>query len=292
MNKLSIENPYIKLFIQYSLPILVIGIISRTFPLTSPFYFIVPVLLILNVILALIFIPWEGKYLVYTVIFSFPVYCLLTSAWSLNPNISIQRSAYLLLLYAGILSSVLLYKKLFPNNRFGFLMPANIMILIISAISLIFSIPSQSWSGGNGLGFMGFAGHQNTLAAALLFTLPGVIAYGLGTKSKEQSSKGQLAKRLESFFSRSVILLLASNVLLLTLTYSRASILALVVGIILYLILNKSKKILAYIIIRNCINYSFYILHSIYPELQPMSLLNKDGGRILDRRMILMGTFI
>ena len=39
MNKLSIENPYIKLFIQYSLPILVIGIISRTFPITSPYLF-------------------------------------------------------------------------------------------------------------------------------------------------------------------------------------------------------------------------------------------------------------
>ena len=74
------------------------------------------------------------------------------------------------------------------------------MILIISAISLIFGIPSQSWSGGNGLGFMGFAGHQNILAAALLFTLPGIIAFGLGqsAKGKEQ---GQLAKRLESFVS-------------------------------------------------------------------------------------------
>ena len=174
MNKLSIENPYLKLFIQYSLPILVIGIISRTFPLTSSLYFIVPVLLILNVILALILIPLGSKYLVYTVVFSFPVYCLLTSAWSLSPIISLQRSLYLLLMYGGVLSSVLLYKKFYPDKGIGFLIPANILILTLSAISLIFSIPSQSWSGGNGLGFMGFAGHQNTLAAALLFTLPGI----------------------------------------------------------------------------------------------------------------------
>ena len=57
MKILSAENPFTRFFIQYSLPFLVIGIISRTFPVTSPVYYIVPVLLIINILLAFILIP-------------------------------------------------------------------------------------------------------------------------------------------------------------------------------------------------------------------------------------------
>ena len=182
---------------------------------------------------------------------------------------------------------------------------------------MIFNIPSQSWSGGNGLGFMGFAGHQNTLAAALLFTLPGVFALraersahrakgpdisGFPLRSNiEQSApinrdfhfvptKGIAPSifRLSSFVSRlsSFILLIAFNVLFLILTYSRASILSLAVGIIIYLLITKSKKILTYLISATAI---IIILYITIPFIQYSadSVLNKDGGRILDRRMIL-----
>ena len=166
-------------------------------------------------------------------------------------------------MYAGILSSVLLYKKFLPEKGIGFLIPANIMILILSAVSLIFSIPVDRWTGGNGLGFMGFAGHQNILAAALLFTLPGIIAFVI-----DQSATFRIS-RLSSYFSQlssrvfrlsSFIFLLTSNLLLLLLTYSRASILALVVGIITYLLITKSKKIISNLVFFYC-HIICFILH-------------------------------
>jgi O-antigen ligase len=232
--------------------------------------------------LAFILIPRNGKTLIYlSIIFVFPAYCLITSIWSLNPIISLQRSLYLLLIYTGILSSVSLYKKIFPKKGIGFLIPANIIILIISAVSLIFGIPADSWSGGNGLGFMGFAGHQNTLAAVLLFTLPGIIAFGIEHKAKR---KGYSKKHYFIFVF--ISLLLVSNVLLLILTYSRASILALVIGTITYLLITKSKNILSFIF---SIAALLLVLYFTIPFIQNSfdSVLTKDGGKILGRRMIL-----
>jgi O-antigen ligase len=178
-------------------------------------------------------------------------------------------------MYAGILSSVLLYKKIFPEKGIAFLIPANIMILILSAVSLIFSIPFDRWTGGNGLGFMGFAGHQNILAAALLFTLPGLFLY----KIKDKGTK----INVERIF---YFLLLSFNFLLLIITYSRASILAFTVGIIVYLILIKAKKVIISIIL---LTTGILVL---YLTIQPFNnlfnnLLSKDGGNILGRRMIL-----
>ena len=268
MKILSAENSYVRFFIQYSLPFIVIGIISRTFPITSPAYFIVPVLLLINILLVFILIPLTNKTLTYFfIIFAFPLYCLITSIWSLNPIISLQRSLYLLLLYAGILSSVLLYKKFFPDKGLGFLIPANIMILVLSAVSLIFGIPADSWSGGNGLGFMGFAGHQNTLAAAILFTLPGIVAWGIQHKSgfPLRSNIGQSAKRL-TIYSCVWRITFDFNFLLILLTYSRAAILALVIGTITYLIITKSKKILAIYIYYNRITRGFIFYYSINPK--------------------------
>ena len=276
MKILSAESPYIREFIKYSLPLLVIGIISRTFPLTSPVYFIVPVLLILNILLAIVIVPHTRESLTnISIILVFPAYCLITSIWSLNSAISFQRSLYLLLLYAGILSSVWLYKKFFPEKGIGFLIPANFIILFLSAISLVFKIPADSWTGGNGLGFMGFAGHQNTLAAALLFTLPVLLAY----KTKDKSTKIKVS---EIFY----FLLLIFNFLLLFLTYSRASILALGVGIITYLLLTKSKKILLLLFSITALLFVFYFT---VPFIQNSidKVLNKDGGNILGRRTVL-----
>jgi O-antigen ligase len=276
MKLLSAENFYFRFFIQYSLPFLVIGFLSRTFPVTGPVYYIVPFLLTINILLAFILIPRTDKTLTYlSILFIFPAYCLITSIWSLYPTISIQRSLYLLLMCAGILSSVLLYKKFFPEKGLGFLIPANILILILSAVSLIFGIPEDRWTGGNGLGFMGFAGHQNILAAAMLFTLPGIVAKGV-----EHSATSRISRL--SFF----VLLLTSNLLLLLLTYSRAAILALVIGFLVYLIITKSKKILAILFSITALILIFYFT---IPFIQNSidSILNKDGGKLLGRRMIL-----
>jgi len=280
MKILSAENPYIQVFIKYSLPFLVIGFLSRTFPITNPVYFIVPVLLTINILLAFILIPRTDKTLTYLfIILLFPAYCLITSIWSLYPIITLQRSLYLLLLYTGIFSSVLLYKKFFPNKGLGFLIPANIIILILSSLSLIFGVPADRWTGGNGLGFMGFAGHQNILAAAILFTIPGIVA-----KGAEQSAKSPVFRI--SSYSAFGGLLLSFNLLLLIITYSRASLFAFVIGVITYLLITRSKKILATLLT------GFTLIFVLYLTISPFknsidTVLNKNSGNILVRRTVL-----
>jgi O-antigen ligase len=273
-------NKYILLFYKYSLPLLVIGIISRTFNITRYLYYTVPVLLIISIIFFLIAVPGKRKdFFYFLIIILFPVYCAFTTLWSLTPDISIQRALYLLLIYSGIFTSVIIYKHFASKkNSLEFLLPANIIIVILSLLSLISGMPGDSWTGGNSLGFKGFAGHQNTLAAAILFTLPGVAALGIEQSARSQSPG---VFRLWSF-----ILLLASNLLLLTISYSRAALLALAFGIIAYLIFTKSKKILSYLII---IFIAVIALYYIVPPVQNSlnSVLYKNSDRPMDRRTIL-----
>lgn len=280
MNILSKESPYIKSFIRYLMPLLAAGIISRTFNITGYLYYAVPVLLIISIIIFLIAVPRESKdYFYFLIIILFPVYCILTTLWSLTPVISIQRALYLLLIYTGIFTSVLFIKHFsIKKTSLEFLLPANIIIVILSLFSLISGIPGNSWTGGNALGFKGFAGHQNTLAGAILFTLPGVVALGIEQSARRQSPG---VFRLWSF-----ILLLASNLLLLTISYSRAALLALAFGIIAYLIFTNSKKILSYLFI---IFISVIALYYTVPPVQNSlnSVLYKNNERPLDRRTIL-----
>lgn len=305
MNILSEENKYVKLFVRCLLTLIVIGIISRTFNIISFLYYAVPVLLIISILFFLFFSAGKNKSLFYfLVIMLFPVYCTLTAAWSLTPFVSLQRGLYLLLMYAGLFSSVFLYTHFFYNKTaLVVFLPSNILIVILSLLSLVSEAPVNSWTGGNATGFMGFAGHQNTLAASILFTLPGVVAWGKEQRAKGQSSGVFLRLwrissfvscvssnvfRLSSYFSRlSVfILLLASNLILLIITYSRAAIFSLAIGIIAYLIITKSKKILLLSFVIIAITM---VLYSTIPFLQSSinSALNKNSNRFLDRRTVL-----
>jgi len=268
MNNFKLENHYVQLFIKYSLPVLIISIISRSFPVISAVYFVLPLLLLIYMWLAVVNIKWaEQKLTILILVFTYPTYCILTSLWSLEPWVSMQRSLYQLILYSGIFSAVYLYNKILPEKGIDFLLPANILVVLISLISIVFNTPVNSWTGGNGLGFMGFAGHQNTLASALLFTLPGLSAWGPDKSgfppcrsirqvrsNIEQSDKRKGASGSHSWsFSHSLVenkkkflffLLLAFNFLLIILTYSRSVILALIVFGVLWLVLNRKKRIL------------------------------------------------
>lgn len=276
INKLTSQNSFISKFIEYSLPIFIIGIISRTFPLLSFLYYLVPVLLVIYTILGLMSVTRADIGLrILFITFAFPVYCLITSIWSLNTFTTLQRSIYLLLIYTGVLSAAILYIKYSAEKNIEFLIPANILIVIISLVSLIFKIPENGWSGGNGLGFMGFAGHQNTLASAVLFTMPLVLV----NRIKDKNPKIKVSYIL-------IFLLLSLNILVLLLTYSRASILSLIVGLIIFLLLIKSKKILVLLISISAVALVLYF--TIQPVHNSVNgIINKDGGRILGRRMIL-----
>jgi hypothetical protein len=150
---------------------------------------------------------------------------------------------------------------------------------------LIFNTPAGNWSGGNGLGFMGFAGHQNTLAAALLFTLPGAFTLVISDQILRQAQDDK-ARRKKNSNNILFWLLFTANCLLITLSYSRSALLALVVGVITYLFITKSKIILAVLFsIFAVILVLYFSVSQIHNSIN--EVLNKDGGKILDRRMIL-----
>jgi len=286
MNKISASNHFAKRLIYFLSPLLVIGIVSRAFPGLNSLYYIVPVVLLICLIFGLYLRIYKKLSLRSAVIiFAFPVYTLITSIWSLYPLITFQRSFFLIIIYTGILTLVLLLKRYSSEYSLSFFIPANIFIIILSLTALIINTSSENWSGGNGLGFLGFAGHQNILAAALLFTIPGIFAL-VNSDQILQQAQDDKTRRKKNISNILFWILITANCLLLTVTYSRASILALVAGTIVFLILNKSKKILAYTITAAAL---FVVLYFAVSSIQSTAnqLINKDGGRILGRRMIL-----
>ncbi len=231
------------------IPLSAVAIISRTFPQFSYFYYLLPLLFLLTLYLGYKFIL-KDKALrnVLIIFFLFGLWCAATSFWSDYPLISLSRSGYFIFICIGAVVGGYLWQQI-NSGSLSFLLPANIIIVSLSLFSLITNIPAESWTGGNGNGFMGFAGHQNTLASAILFTLPSVIskiANGKRQTSKSNSESEKIRNpksEIRNYFLYSLIFI---NLLILLLTYSRASILALVFGVIIFLILNKKWNTLIY----------------------------------------------
>ena len=195
---------------------------------------------------------------------------LLTALWSSYPEVSASRALYFTLISTGCMSAGILWIRFSGEKIFEFLLPANVIVVVICLFSLITNIPSDSWTGGHGKGFMGFFGHQNLLASVLLFTLPAVF----DAKIKDQSQK------LKVFF----FALLSLNLLVIALTYSRASILSLGFGVITFLILNKKWKIITYSI---AIAILFFFIIYFIPSLNQFAdkVIKKDFPEIYSSRM-------
>ncbi|MFA7288296.1 MAG: O-antigen ligase family protein [Melioribacteraceae bacterium] len=110
--------------------------------------------------------------------------------------------------------------------------PSAFVIILISIFSLISNIPSDSWSGGNAKGFMGFFSHQNSLGAIIIFLLPFLLLFIGQNYKKLNSSIPVIVASVSSFIL----------FILLVMTSSRASILSFFVFIILFISLIDFKK--------------------------------------------------
>jgi len=174
--------------------------------------------------------------------------------------------------------------KLEVKNPFGFLLPANVLIVLSSIVSLIISYPENAWTGGNMMGFMGFTAHQNTLGALILFTsLPVVYAVknviaSLGEVISEwrffQLSKRRKSQNDNLFY----FVLFTSNFLLLLSTYSRASIAAFVLLIFLlsFTVFNFKKLITVYCTLLTLF-LSLYAFNPYINEQVNKLVLKKEG---------------
>jgi O-antigen ligase len=211
----------------------------------------------------------------------FGFWSALTFLWSGYPAITLSRSFYFIFISSGAILAGYLW-----NNRnftpLSFLIPANIILIALSLFSLITGIPADSWTGGNAKGFMGFAGHQNTLASALIFTMPGFIYLMLNGRSQTAKAAPASGKTGSLFFW----ILLLLNIVILILTYSRASVLALITGILIFLILAEKRIILLYSFIAAA---AFIIAILIFSPLKEKSIeiINKDFPEFYSSRLFM-----
>lgn len=252
-------------YINILFPLSLILVLTRSFPAFSFLYYAAIPLFIMFIITSLEIYTDKNYIKIIFPAAAFTVWCLITSLWSPYPQTTIIRSVYFFFIFISALSVTHLWKKKY--NNINFLLPANIFIIILSLISLITNYPDDAWTGGNALGFMGFAAHQNTLAMMLLFTMPALFI-------NENKTKLLL------------IILLIMNLVLLILTYSRASLISVfIAAIIIYKYKMKAAVTLAVTFILMLIIYltSSEISHAVD------KVIEKNSGSILANRTILWG---
>jgi O-antigen ligase len=229
--------------LRYALPLCGIVIISRTFPVFSALYYVLPLFLLWFIAAAWKYISVKEFRSLMIFIGAAGVWTALTSIWSDYPLISLTRSGYFILLSLGMTAAGHLFMENKSSSPGGFLLPANIAVMALCVFSFLTDIPADAWTGGHGKGFMSFAGHQNLLASAILFTVPSSIYFFLAEKTPSKIVSGGTLNNLLAVF------LLLLNIFFLVITYSRASLLSYVILILLFgIFLFKWKAVIAYVL--------------------------------------------
>lgn len=265
MKLLDLKAKFIKILIVLA----IVCSAASSFRYIEKLFYLTPLLFAFLTIAVILEKETRTKFIRGFVLFlPFGLWAALTSLWSLYPIISLTRGIFYILLSAGAVSIVILSIKNF-NDIFEAILPLNILIIVSSLISLVTGWPSDAWTGGNTKGFMGFAVHQNTLGALILFTFPAPL-YKFLNVLKLKTNTGTSSFHLRPWrttisptiidpstdgwiplFNRSIVpllhlILLSLNLFILFLTHSRASILALLVMVfILNLLTFNKKKVLA-----------------------------------------------
>jgi len=179
------------------------------------------------------------------VLYCFPLWAAITSFWSLDPQNSLIRAGYFaFVLTVAFVAGTLWFRK---KENLDLLIPINIFVVLVSVISLIFGVPESSWELSPIWRFKGFAQHQNTLGALILFTsLP--LIWNL------------FLKKINIF----QLLLLLINVGVLIITFSRASILSFV---LIFVVLTIRLKFTLFLKILGAVVVLISILLLIKPQL-------------------------
>lgn len=240
--------------IDYVLPMGAILIMSRAFPSLDFFYYGITIVLLSVFLLYLlskttlqtrfdfikIYFP-KGLNHIINLIALYGFWAMLTTIWSPFPQISIARSIYFF--FISISPAILGYywSNHNRNDLFGYLLPSNIFIVLTSLISLLTSNPPDAWSGGHGLGFMGYTWHQNMLAAAIVFTIPSVLYPMLQVFVLRSGKYRGFVYPTNTWFAFHIILLLL-NFYLLIISVSRTGVLTLLIMVVVFIIISLSKK--------------------------------------------------
>lgn len=263
----KLNNPKI---VRVVLPLIVLLEIGRTFYHTNAVYILSRALLFYFLLFAYFEAKKNKQLKVYTVlVLLFTLWALATAIWSYDPMITFPRAFYFAYVAIGIAIAGYLWYVYFSKSFLSFLLPANIIIVAISLFSLITNLPADAWTGGCGIGFMGFAPHQNTLGMMILLTIPSVLfpVFSLLKNKPERTKETDLSSfhvshlmfhffcfpshisRLTFFHytllsSIFYLLLFLLNLYLLILTQSRASVISVLLMVVTFLIFTINWKLL------------------------------------------------
>lgn len=241
------------------LPLIVLLEIGRTFYHTDALYILSRILLLYFLIFAYSEAKKTKQLKVFIVLVLLSaLWALATTIWSYDPIITFPRAFYFAYVAIGAALGGYLWCVHFSKSLLGFLLPANIAIVVISLFSLITNLPVGAWTGGCGIGFMGFAPHQNTLGMMILLTIPSVLFPVFFFLSRRNVVKSNLSRfRFSHSISRSLgevirsritfslyTFLLLLNFYILILTHSRGSIIAVLLMIVTYLLFSLNWKLL------------------------------------------------
>ncbi len=204
-----------------------IVLFSRGFPLFNGAYVLIPLFLIIFLLFSFEDLVKKNFKIVIVFISLFFLWASISSLWSEFPIFTLKRSLYFLLVSLGSFSVGYQLSKKNSNIILNSFLALNIFITTISMFSLIANTPENSWSGGHGLGFLGFNNHQNKLGQYIYLSVAPLILFFRNPKLKKT------AKYLVSF-------LLIVNLALIALSVSRAAILALFISWFLYYLIRYS----------------------------------------------------
>lgn len=202
-------------------------------------------------------------------------FALLSSVWSQIPIITFSKS---LILGLTILCAIVFTQLNVPTNKscLWHFIPISLVTIGISLISIIFSNPENSWTGGNGMGFKGYFLHQNALGSLCFFNLIPLLFLLLKQKNNltDKYKIIYLNSRITNYL---IIFSLGLNILLLFLTYNRASILSFFVVVICFLFIVKKKITLVLLISSFLLALPFFLFNkSINHTVKMLIFKNYD----------------
>jgi cell division protein FtsW (lipid II flippase) len=199
---------------------------------------------------------------------TFGLWAMVTSCWSTYPRESYIRSLVFIVSSSSLILGGYCWVKYFREKEFGFLIPLNILLLLVSLFSLMTKIPYDYWA-GYGYGLKSFWGHQNILASLIIFSIPGIFM--LPVKDKKINIV------ITSF-------LLILNIYILILTHSRTSLAVIILSAFLFALLSKRIKIFAIIML---IFLTLIITYMVNNNFQShiKNYLFKTEISLLDRKM-------
>jgi len=231
---------------------------SRAFPDIKNIYFFIPFFFVSYIFFGTNNLKKNAeikKIAIFVLIFS--LWSGISLFWSQFPLFTLKRSIYFGLV---VLGSLIIGYNLAKKDFLSLLKPfvfVNILIIVSSLYSLIFNTPETAWTGGHGLGFMGYAHHQNKFAQYLFLTAAPLVLILHNYKTQ---------KKIKYFIS----LLLILNIIFISLSVSRGAILGLFLTWFIFYLVNFSflKSILFLALFTIIVSATIFITSEYFDKEQ------------------------